>query len=113
MLVDTGRRPILTVLRAIVSPVHLKMKFPTPGGIGEICGDQKKARICYQTSVPHLNKGKTEQGRKRSRENHKEVNGIRNEEEEDNSPKGKKREPYQEVELIPFKQGKADRIFRI
>ncbi|GAA0141129.1 hypothetical protein LIER_02344 [Lithospermum erythrorhizon] len=26
-------RPILTALRAIVSPIHLKMKFPTPGGI--------------------------------------------------------------------------------
>ncbi|GAA0161183.1 hypothetical protein LIER_17555 [Lithospermum erythrorhizon] len=93
------------------------MKFPTPRGIGQICGDQKKARICYQTSLPPLNKGKTEQGKKRNRENHREVNAIRNEEEADNSPKEreneKKGEPHEEVELIPFKQGKADRTFRI
>ncbi|GAA0155731.1 hypothetical protein LIER_13398 [Lithospermum erythrorhizon] len=67
-------RPILTALRAIVSPVHLKMKFPTPGGIWEVCGDQNRARICYQTSVPPLNKGPNGQDRKRSRENHMEIN---------------------------------------
>ncbi|GAA0166191.1 hypothetical protein LIER_21405 [Lithospermum erythrorhizon] len=37
-------RPTLTAVRAIVSPAHLKMKFPTPGGIGEMSGDQQKAR---------------------------------------------------------------------
>ncbi|GAA0168759.1 hypothetical protein LIER_40628 [Lithospermum erythrorhizon] len=63
------------------------MKFPTPGGIGEICGDQKKARICYQTSVPPLNKGDGEKPRKRSRKSHGEVNVVRGEEEKDNSPK--------------------------
>ncbi|GAA0170973.1 hypothetical protein LIER_25119 [Lithospermum erythrorhizon] len=109
-------RPILTVLRAIVSPFH-KMKFPSVGGIGESCDDQKKARVCYQTSVPPLNKGKSEQGRKRSRGNHMEVNTVRNEEEEDNSPKQrdneKKGEPHEEVEEIRFEQGKADKTFRI
>ncbi|GAA0138365.1 hypothetical protein LIER_00124 [Lithospermum erythrorhizon] len=34
-------RPLLTALRAIVSHLRLKMKFPTPGGIGEIIGDQR------------------------------------------------------------------------
>ncbi|GAA0158666.1 hypothetical protein LIER_15628 [Lithospermum erythrorhizon] len=48
--------PTLTALRAIVFPVHLNMKFPTPGGIGDISGDQKKARRCYQTYVPPLKK---------------------------------------------------------
>ncbi|GAA0183975.1 hypothetical protein LIER_31296 [Lithospermum erythrorhizon] len=32
-------RPILTALRAIVSPLHLKMKFPTMGGVGKASGD--------------------------------------------------------------------------
>ncbi|GAA0141815.1 hypothetical protein LIER_02870 [Lithospermum erythrorhizon] len=36
-------RPLLNALRAIVSPLHLKMKFPTGGGIGKVIGDQKKA----------------------------------------------------------------------
>ncbi|GAA0140885.1 hypothetical protein LIER_02155 [Lithospermum erythrorhizon] len=78
------------------------MKFPTPGGIGEICGDQKRARICYQTSAPPLNARKNEQNNKRVRENHMEVNLMRNEEEEDNSPKkrerGKKGEPHEDKE---------------
>ncbi|GAA0141063.1 hypothetical protein LIER_02294 [Lithospermum erythrorhizon] len=88
-----------------------------PGGIGEICGDQKRARICYQTSVPPLNKGKNEQKNKRGRENHIEVNMMRNEEEEDNSPKererGKKGEPHQEIEKVPFKRELNDKTFRI
>ncbi|GAA0141162.1 hypothetical protein LIER_02369 [Lithospermum erythrorhizon] len=32
-------RHLLNTLRAIVSPLHLKMKFPTSGGIGEVIGD--------------------------------------------------------------------------
>ncbi|GAA0167779.1 hypothetical protein LIER_22638 [Lithospermum erythrorhizon] len=41
-------RPILTALRAIVSPLHLKMKFSTTGGVGEVSEDQKRAGVCYQ-----------------------------------------------------------------
>ncbi|GAA0138533.1 hypothetical protein LIER_34946 [Lithospermum erythrorhizon] len=93
------------------------MKFLTPGGIAEICGDQKKAWICYQTSVPPLGKSKSEPRKKWSRENHMEMNAIRNEEEEDNSPKQKDRgrngEPHEEIEEISFEQGNVDRTFRI
>ncbi|GAA0144928.1 hypothetical protein LIER_05245 [Lithospermum erythrorhizon] len=93
------------------------MKFPTPGGIGEICGVQKKARICYRTSVPPLGKSKSERRKKRSRENHMEVNVIRNEEEEDNSPKekdsGKKGEPHEEIKEISFERGNVNRTFQI
>ncbi|GAA0173263.1 hypothetical protein LIER_26918 [Lithospermum erythrorhizon] len=46
-----------------------------------------------------------------------EVNTMKNEEEKDNSPKetenGKKGEPHEEVQEVPFKQGKADKTFRI
>ncbi|GAA0164658.1 hypothetical protein LIER_20245 [Lithospermum erythrorhizon] len=49
-------RPTLTALRAIVSPLHLKMKFQTARGIGEMCGNQNRARICYQASVSPVNK---------------------------------------------------------
>ncbi|GAA0145023.1 hypothetical protein LIER_36056 [Lithospermum erythrorhizon] len=42
-------RPLLTALRAIVSPLHLKMKFPTSG---EMTGDQTRGRECYQLSIP-------------------------------------------------------------
>ncbi|GAA0162432.1 hypothetical protein LIER_18525 [Lithospermum erythrorhizon] len=48
-------RPILTALRAIVSPIHLKMKFPTTGGLGEVTSDQKRARFVtnYQSPEGH------------------------------------------------------------
>ncbi|GAA0153374.1 hypothetical protein LIER_11626 [Lithospermum erythrorhizon] len=98
-------------------PYSSQDEIPYSGGIGKICGDQNRAHVCYQTLVPPLNKGKSEQGRKRSRENHKEVNTIRNEEEEDYSPKErdseKKGEHHEEVEEIPFEQEKADKTFQI
>ncbi|GAA0145173.1 hypothetical protein LIER_05426 [Lithospermum erythrorhizon] len=80
--------PTLTALRAVVSPAHLKMKFPTPGGIGEMTGDQQKAIRCYQTSVPPVNRNPREFQVKRARENHMEINSIKTEE-EDNSYKEK------------------------
>ena len=44
-------RTFMTAIGAIVSPSHLKMKFPTPEGIGEMTGDQKRGRICYASAV--------------------------------------------------------------
>ncbi|GAA0161011.1 hypothetical protein LIER_17430 [Lithospermum erythrorhizon] len=108
---------ILTTLRAIVLPVHLKMKFPTSGGIREVCGGQKKARRCYQTSVPPLNKRPNEHERKKSRENHMEINTVKSEANEDNSPKERESEkramPHEEVLTVPFTQEHKERTFRI
>ncbi|XP_077249342.1 uncharacterized protein LOC143888829 [Tasmannia lanceolata] len=41
--------PALNELGAVVSTAHLEMKFPTRHGIGEVKGDQEKARECYAT----------------------------------------------------------------
>ncbi|KAK2996907.1 hypothetical protein RJ639_025764 [Escallonia herrerae] len=49
-------RPALNRLQAIVSTYHLKMKFPTEHGIGEVKGDQTTARQCYVTSCRSKNK---------------------------------------------------------
>ncbi|XP_074369532.1 uncharacterized protein LOC141710950 [Apium graveolens] len=40
-------RPAITKLRAIPSTIHLKLKFSTPGGIGELKGDREMAGRCY------------------------------------------------------------------
>ncbi|XP_059428602.1 uncharacterized protein LOC132162383 [Corylus avellana] len=44
-------RPALNQLRAVTSTYHLKMKFPTIEGVGEVRGDQVVARRCYNTSL--------------------------------------------------------------
>ena len=41
----------LNVLRAVVSTYHLKLKFPTSQGIGEVRGDQALARHCYNIAL--------------------------------------------------------------
>ncbi|KAL0448820.1 UNVERIFIED_CONTAM: hypothetical protein Slati_1438400 [Sesamum latifolium] len=39
-------RPTLNAFRAVISTSCLKIKFPTPSGMGEVRGDQLKAREC-------------------------------------------------------------------
>ncbi|GKV17243.1 hypothetical protein SLEP1_g27774 [Rubroshorea leprosula] len=51
-------RPTLTEIRAIVSPPHLCMKFPTPMGVATLRGNQEAARHCYMTSVTRSRRNK-------------------------------------------------------
>ena len=44
-------RPTLVAMKAVTSIYHLCLKFPTPGGVGVIWGNQYEARMCYTTSV--------------------------------------------------------------
>ncbi|XP_059436919.1 uncharacterized protein LOC132170010 [Corylus avellana] len=44
-------RMTLNELRAITSTPHLKIRFPTNHGVGEIRGDQRAARQCYNISM--------------------------------------------------------------
>ncbi|GAA0161973.1 hypothetical protein LIER_18168 [Lithospermum erythrorhizon] len=110
-------RPTLAAIRAIVSPTHLKMKFPTPGGIGEMSGDQQKARRCYQTSVPPVNGKPKGFQTKRARENHMEINSVEKEDGEANPYKEREGAegamPHEEIIIIPFKEGNTERTFRI
>ncbi|KAI0515705.1 hypothetical protein KFK09_008371 [Dendrobium nobile] len=40
-------RPLQTIFGAVASIPHLKLKFPTPSGIGTVRGDQQVAQSCY------------------------------------------------------------------
>jgi hypothetical protein len=44
-------RPALNELGAITSTRHLCMKFPIDAGVGIVRGDQKSARVCYNTTL--------------------------------------------------------------
>ncbi|GMH31258.1 hypothetical protein Nepgr_033101 [Nepenthes gracilis] len=44
-------RPILTTFEAVTSIPHLKVKFPTPWGVGEVLGDQEMGRTCYLSQI--------------------------------------------------------------
>ncbi|XP_042969034.1 uncharacterized protein LOC122301710 [Carya illinoinensis] len=50
------RRPTLNHLRAVTSTYHLKMKFPTDGGVGEARGEQALARECYVQELKKVKK---------------------------------------------------------
>ncbi|VFQ87640.1 unnamed protein product [Cuscuta campestris] len=49
-------RPGINKVRGVISMAHLCMKFYTPGGIGKVRGDQKKARHFYLEAVKKMTK---------------------------------------------------------
>jgi len=44
-------RPTLNRLKTVTLTYHLKVKFPTANGVGEIRGDQVLAKECYQAAL--------------------------------------------------------------
>ncbi|MQL93228.1 hypothetical protein Taro_025865, partial [Colocasia esculenta] len=44
-------RGLIGRIKAVPSPLHQKMKFPTPSGIREVLGFQRESRRCYVLSL--------------------------------------------------------------
>ncbi|KAK1363227.1 hypothetical protein POM88_038788 [Heracleum sosnowskyi] len=60
-------RPILSAFQAVASVPHLKLKFPTENGIGEMRGDQKAARIIMLEDIEKDRDVEMTEGGKRKR----------------------------------------------
>ncbi|VFQ93694.1 unnamed protein product, partial [Cuscuta campestris] len=50
-------RPGINKVGAVISMPHICMKFHTPGGVGEVKGDQRNARECYARAVKKMTRG--------------------------------------------------------
>ncbi|KAL0340503.1 UNVERIFIED_CONTAM: hypothetical protein Sradi_4567100 [Sesamum radiatum] len=49
-------RPSLNLFRAIASTFHMKLKFRTSVGVGEVVGDELMARVCYVNTLKRSRK---------------------------------------------------------
>ncbi|KAK3030413.1 hypothetical protein RJ639_037542 [Escallonia herrerae] len=86
----------LNQLRAVVSTYHMKMKFPTENGVGEVKGDQVVARQCYMASC-------------RNRANETLI--IKDLRDETKVKRGKPAEDLIDIELYPGNQEKTAKDF--
>ncbi|KAL8103717.1 hypothetical protein AgCh_028064 [Apium graveolens] len=59
-------RSALTMIQAITSISHLKIKFPTPTGVGEIKGDYGVAETCYTQGWSCQKPARTTKGKQQS-----------------------------------------------
>ncbi|KAL2226893.1 UNVERIFIED_CONTAM: Retrovirus-related Pol polyprotein from transposon [Sesamum indicum] len=91
-------RPGLNSFRAVISTYHMKVKFPTDRGVGEVACDQKEARKCYNLSL----KGEPEAKKRKVKEDAE----PRPYEAEHLKPS----EEYKVVQLTPDEPDKTTRI---
>ncbi|KAK3000492.1 hypothetical protein RJ639_022531 [Escallonia herrerae] len=88
-------RTALNQLKAVVSTYHMKMKFSTENGVGEVKGDQVVARQCYMASC---------------RNRASETLMIEDLRDETKVERGKPTEDLMDIKLYPGNQEKTVRI---
>ncbi|XP_077249149.1 uncharacterized protein LOC143888590 [Tasmannia lanceolata] len=92
-------RPALRDLGAIVSTPHLKMKFPTLNGVGEVHGQQMVAGQCYYTSLKGSN-APMKNFAIGSEEPREQARTVRD-------------EPIEELDSIPLSKDHLEKVVRI
>ncbi|KAL0448297.1 UNVERIFIED_CONTAM: hypothetical protein Slati_1386100 [Sesamum latifolium] len=106
-------RPTLNMFQAIISMYHMKIKFPIPGGVGEVKGDPLQSQRCYVKAVrkgqkisPNEAPEEPPQGT-RSREGDLEEDLDTN---QGTPPKVQPAEELLNIELVPGDSEKTTRI---
>lgn len=88
-------RPTLSMLKAITSTPHLKIKFPTANGVGEIKGNSETSKRCYDIA---LTMGKTEPSNIRREQANKRKQAKRQRHTENQRAKNKRRKEVQFID---------------
>ncbi|KAK6150854.1 hypothetical protein DH2020_015786 [Rehmannia glutinosa] len=116
-------RPSLNLFRAVASTYHMKVKFPTPEGIGEEIGDIRVARECYANTLRRTAEQRRGCGEGRNTTNkgkEKVVYSLENESEKETGLEAKKRksdearlEVVEELKIIEVVPGDSLKVTRI
>ncbi|KAL0434413.1 UNVERIFIED_CONTAM: hypothetical protein Slati_2775600 [Sesamum latifolium] len=97
-------RPTLNIFQAVISMYHMKIKFSTEGGVGEVQGDPLQSRKCYIEALRKRQKRSSDETPKEARSCKRGRDGELQEDLEASRgtlPKVQPAEELLNIELIP------------
>ncbi|GAA0160464.1 hypothetical protein LIER_39048 [Lithospermum erythrorhizon] len=103
-------QPTLSQFEVVISKIHLKMKFPTRYGTGEIQGSQNKVRACYLASTNWIKAQMETSSTSKRPDEPRDRNACTMHVPEESPNKGR---PHKEVRSVPFDEGDPTKVFKI